>query len=115
MEELPDSDPALVAFLNPTVPESVLSQDLMAQFTATDVATILVALDNEAAQAKTDLAAARVPAAPLNQLWAALQAQKDPMIVTNARFLAGWSALVTVLGQTRMSAISSALGVIIGS
>jgi len=33
------------------------------------------------------------------------------MIVTNARFLAGWSALVTVLGQARMTAIASALNV----
>jgi hypothetical protein len=46
-------------------------------------------------------------------LWASLQAQKDPMVVTNARFLAGWSALVQVLGAPRMTAIATALGVTI--
>jgi len=33
------------------------------------------------------------------------------MEVTNARFQSGWSALVTVLGQTRMNAIATALNV----
>jgi hypothetical protein len=104
----------IASYVPPPPPATVSSQDLMAQFTAADVATITVALGNEATQAKADLAAARVPAAPLNQLWAALQTQKDPMTVTNPRFLAGWSALVQVLGQARMSAISSALGVTVG-
>jgi hypothetical protein len=32
------------------------------------------------------------------------------MLITNARFLSGWNALVTVLGQTRMNAIATSLG-----
>jgi hypothetical protein len=94
---------ALVAPIAPPpipVPQLVLSQDLVAQFTVADYALI------KAATAANDR---------FGLLWAALQAQNDPMVVTNARFLAGWSALVTVLGQTRMSAISSALGVTIDS
>jgi hypothetical protein len=34
-------------------------------------------------------------------------------MVTNARFQAGWSALITVLGAARMTAIATALGVTI--
>lgn len=98
-------------FVAPPVVQTVLSQDLIAQFTATDVAMIRIAIDNEAAQAKSAVAASQVPSAPLNQLWAALQTQKDPMHPSNARFRAGWSALVGVLGQARMDAIAAALGV----
>jgi hypothetical protein len=32
------------------------------------------------------------------------------MVVQNARFQAGWAALVQVLGQPRMSTIATALG-----
>jgi len=35
--------------------------------------------------------------------------QRDPMVVQNARFQAGWAALVQVLGQPRMSTIATAL------
>ena len=77
-------------------PQSILSQDLMAQFTVADYTLIVAAI-------------AATPAFGL--LWVSLQAQGGPMIVTNARFLAGWSALVTVLGQARMTAIASALNV----
>jgi hypothetical protein len=100
IEFLEDGDPAVVAFLNPTEPQTVLSQDLMAQFTAADAAAIQAAV---AANVQFWL------------LWSALQAQKDPMLVTNARFLAGWAALVAVLGSTRMAAIATALGVTIAS
>lgn len=88
---VPDPAPPVV----PT-PQTVLSQDLMAQFTAADAAAIQTAV-----------------AANVNfwLLWQAMAAQKDPMIVTNARFLAGWSALVQVLGQPRMTAIATALNV----
>ena len=82
----------------PAPPASILSQDLMAQFTVADYGTI------KAAVAASD---------PFGLLWVSLQTQKDPMIVTNARFLSGWSALVSVLGQPRMTAISTALGVTI--
>lgn len=77
-------------------PQSILSQDLMAQFTAADAAAIQAAVASNA---------------QFWLLWSAMQAQKDPMIVTNARFLAGWNALVQVLGQARMDAIATALGV----
>ncbi len=77
-------------------PPSILSQDLMAQFTADDAAKIQTAVASNP---------------PFWLLWSALQAQKDPMVVTNARFLAGWNALIQVLGQPRMDAIAAALSV----
>jgi hypothetical protein len=80
----------------PPPPVTVLSQDMMGQFTADDAEKIQAA----------------VSANPqFWLLWSALQAQKDPMEVSNARFLAGWSALVTVLGADRMAAIAAALGI----
>lgn len=76
--------------------QSVLSQDLMAQFSADDAAKIQAA----------------VGANPqFWLLWSSLQAQKDPMEVGNARFVAGWHALVSVLGQPRMDAIGATLGI----
>jgi hypothetical protein len=95
-EFLADTDTAMIAFLNPPVPQTVLSQDLMAQFTADDAAKIRTAVEGNA---------------QFWLLWSAMQAQKDPMQVTNDRFLTGWSALVQVLGQPRMDAIAVALGV----
>lgn len=80
----------------PAVPQSVLSQDLMAQFTADDAAKIQAAIAGKV---------------QFWLLWQSLTTQKDPMLVTNARFLAGWGALVSVLGQPRMDAIAAALGV----
>jgi hypothetical protein len=79
-------------------PQSVLSQDLMAQFTAADYTAI------KAAIATND---------QFGLLWASLQAQKDPMTITKPRFKAGWAALVQVLGAARMTAIATALGVTI--
>lgn len=81
-----------------TAPQSVLPQDLMAQFTADDAAKIQAAVAGNA---------------QFWLLWSAMQAQKDPMVVTNARFVSGWNALVQVLGQARMTAIATALGVTI--
>jgi hypothetical protein len=81
---------------DPVLATSVLSQDIMAQFTVADFTAI------KAAVASND---------NFGLLWASLQAQKDAMLVTNARFKAGWSALVTVLGAPRMAAIAAALGV----
>jgi hypothetical protein len=78
------------------LPQFVLPQDLMAQFTAADAAAIQAAVTSN-------------PQFWL--LWSAMQAQKDPMLVTNARFLVGWSALVTVLGAPRMATIATALGI----
>lgn len=80
----------------PAPPPSILSQDLMAQFTADDAAKIQAAVS---ANVQFWL------------LWQAMTAQKDPMVVTNARFLAGWNALIQVLGQARMTAIATALNV----
>lgn len=85
--------------LRPPPPQSMFSQDLMAQFTADDAAKIQTAV-------------ATNPQFWL--LWSSLQAQKDPMEVGNARFLTGWAALVQVLGQPRMDAIAQALGVKVG-
>lgn len=80
----------------PAPPDSILSQDLMAQFTADDAAKIKAAVEAN-------------PQFWL--LWSAMQTQKDPMLVSNDRFLAGWSALVTVLGTDRMATIAAALSV----
>ena len=88
-------DAAVIAVSNPP-PKTVLSQDLMAQFTAADAALIQTAVSGDV---------------QFWLLWSAMQAQKDPMIVTNARFMAGWVALVQVLGQPRMTAIATALGI----
>jgi hypothetical protein len=82
----------------PAPPAQILSQDLMAQFTAADAALIQAAVSGNV---------------QFWLLWSSMQAQKDPMIVTNARFLAGWAALISVLGATRMTAIALALGVTI--
>jgi hypothetical protein len=82
----------------PAPPAQILSQDLMAQFTTADATAIQAAVAGNV---------------QFWLLWQAMTAQKDPMIVTNARFLAGWAALVTVLGQPRMTAIAAALGVTI--
>jgi hypothetical protein len=46
-------------------------------------------------------------------LWSAMQAQSAPMVVSKARFQAGWAALVQVLGSKRMTEIATALGVTI--
>jgi hypothetical protein len=96
-EELSDDDPAVVVYLaTGGRPQSILSQDLMAQLTADDATKIQAA----------------VSANPqFWLLWSAMQAQKDPMVITNARFLAGWAALKQVLGSDRMAAIATALGV----
>lgn len=97
--QLPTDDPSVVAFLNPPKVQTVLSQDLMAQFTVADATTIQAIVSGNV---------------QFWLLWSSMQAQKDPMGVTNARFLAGWSALVTVLGQPRMTAIAAALNITIG-
>ncbi len=96
VSEIAANDPTVVAFLNPPKPQTVLPQDLMAQFTAADAAAIQTAIAGNV---------------QFWLLWQAMAAQKDPMVVTNARFLAGWSALITVLGASRMTAIATALGV----
>jgi hypothetical protein len=83
----------------PPPPQMVLPQDLMAQFTVTDFTAIRAAISvND----------------QLGLMWSQMQAQRDPMRVTNKRFLAGWNALVQILGQPRMTAIAAALGVTIG-
>jgi hypothetical protein len=79
----------------PAAPAQILSQDLMAQFTSSDASAIQAAVAGNV---------------QFWLLWSAMQAQKDPMLITNARFLSGWNALVTVLGQTRMNAIATSLG-----
>jgi hypothetical protein len=82
-------------YVSTPVPVTILSQDLMAQFTSSDASAIQAAVAGNV---------------QFWLLWSAMQAQKDPMLITNARFLSGWNALVTVLGQTRMNAIATALG-----
>lgn len=78
------------------VPQSFRSQDLMAQFTTADLTAIQTAISGSA---------------NMLLLWYSLLAQQDPMTVGNARVTAGWGALVQVLGQPRMNAIATALGV----
>jgi hypothetical protein len=78
------------------VAQSVLSQDLMAQFTVAYFTAIKTAVATNDA---------------FGLLWASMQAQRDPMVVSNSRFQTGWAALVTVLGAPRMVAIAAALGV----
>jgi hypothetical protein len=90
--EAVDTDPLLA-------PKTVLPQDLMAQFTADDASAIRAAVDANAS---------------FWLLWSAMAAQKDPMTVTNDRFLQGWGALTFVLGPARMAAIAASLGVTIG-
>jgi hypothetical protein len=82
-------------YVSTPVPVTILSQDLMAQFTSSDASAIQAAVAGNV---------------QFWLLWSAMQAQKDPMLITNARFLSGWNALVTVLGQTRMNAIATSLG-----
>src|SRR5258708_1137554 len=57
---------------DPVPVTTVLSQDLMTQFTAADAAAIQAAIAGNV---------------QFWLLWASMQAQKDPMQVTNARFL----------------------------
>lgn len=83
----------------PPAPAQILSQDLMAQFTTDDLTKIKAAVEGNI---------------QFWGLWSAMQAQKDPMVVTNARFLAGWGALTQVLGKSRMDAIAQELGVTVG-
>jgi hypothetical protein len=87
-----DPNPSPVVVL----PQTILSQDLMALFAPDDLTKIKAAIDANI---------------QFWGLWSAMQAQKDPMLVTNARFLAGWNALVTVLGEPRMDEISVTLNV----
>jgi hypothetical protein len=80
------------------LPQTVLPQDLMAQFTPADMTKIMGVVSTDA-----------TGQAPL--LWYAMIAQRDPMEVQNARFQQGWQALASVLGQARMSEIASALSI----
>lgn len=84
----------------PAPPAKVVPQDLMAQFTAPDMLEIN-------ASRKADATGA------IDLLWYSMVAQRDPMEVTNDRFRAGWFVLVSVLGQDRMNAIATALGITI--
>jgi hypothetical protein len=77
----------------PAPPASVLSQDLLAQLTVSDVTAIQAAIASDAGKAL---------------FWYSLLAQRDPMNVTSERFL------TSVLGAPRMAAIATALGVTIG-
>lgn len=97
-EFVADDNTALATFLlrSSSAPPAVLPQDLMAQFTQTDATAIQTAIAGNI---------------QFWLLWNSMVAQRDPMQVTNARFKSGWSALVSVLGQPRMDAIASALGV----
>ena len=96
-EFLNAANPAVGTFLSPPPPpQSILSQDLMAQFTVVDYGAIKTAVAGSDA---------------FGLLWASLQAQSEPMAIANARFKSGWSALTQVLGAQRMMAIATALGI----
>ena len=95
-EQLSDSDASVVAYFNPPKQQTVLSQDVVDQFTAVDYGKIKTAVGlSDASGLK----------------WVSLQAQSEPMIITSTRFLAIWNDLVKILGQPRMNAIATALGV----
>jgi hypothetical protein len=79
-------------------PQTVLPQDLMAQFTPADMTKIMAAISADATGQKA-------------LLWYAMIAQRDPMELKNARFQAGWNALIGALGSDRMNAIAAALGI----
>lgn len=85
-------------YVPPVIPQSVWPQDLMAQFNAADAAAIQAAVATNV---------------QFWLLWSAMQAQRDPMNVSHARFLAGWAALIQVLGQARMAQIATSLNVTI--
>jgi hypothetical protein len=98
LDEIEATAPELLAFLNPPAPQMVRPEDLMAQFTLDDAVRIRSAVNSN------------------DQfwfLWSQLAAQKDPMDATSGRFVAGWAALKTVLGDARMAAVADALGVTI--
>ena len=86
------SEPSLA----PVVKTSVLPQDLMAQFTTDDATKIQAAIAGNVS---------------FWLLWQAMTAQRDPMVITNDRFKAGWAALVDVLGAARMAVIAKTLDV----
>lgn len=93
------ADAAINAQMAQPLPQNVVPQDLIAQFTTDDASKIQSAIASNVS---------------FWGLWQALTAQgATPMLTTNARFKSGWSALVSVLGQERMSAIAAALGVTI--
>ena len=77
-------------------PITVTPQDLMAQLTAADIASIQSGVTSNSSYAL---------------LWYSMLAQRDPMDVTSTRFLSGWSSLVAILGQPRMNEIAAALNV----
>lgn len=97
-EELVDDNQELVAFLNPPKPQLVLPQDLIAQFTVDDATKIQTAVAGNIS---------------FWLLWQAMTAQRDPMSVSNDRFRQGWTALTSVLGADRMTAIATALQITI--
>ena len=80
---------------------AVLPQDLFAQFTVDDASAI-----------QSYLSAGRPD---IWLMWQSLVVQRDPMDVTNARFLAGWSHLRQALGASRMAQIATALGIEVGT
>lgn len=80
----------------PSPPPSVRSQDLLAQFTSTDIIAIQAAISSNP---------------QMLLLWYSLLAQQDSMLIENVRFKSGWAALIQVLGQDRMNTIATALGV----
>jgi hypothetical protein len=85
----------------PTPPPAVLPQDLMAQFIPADMVKIMAAMSGDTT-------------GQISLLWYSMQAHRDPMETTNARFLAGWAALTQVLGAPRMAVIAAALNVTVG-
>lgn len=83
------------AIVPPPSPATVLPQELMAEIKPDDAALIRAAIATDDRKWL---------------LWQAMTAQRDPMVVTSTRFLAGWSALTEVLGAGRMAEITAALG-----
>ena len=86
---------------SPVTPaESVLPQDLIAQFTTDEAGIIREAIRDRGPEVWI--------------LWQVLMAQCEPMVGTNARFLLGWNGLRQLLGAVRMNEIAATLGAEVG-
>ncbi len=89
---------AFPKYNDPVSATVVLSHDLMLLFTVADYTKIKDAqvLDNQ-----------------FGLYWTQLQTNKDQMSISDTYFKTRWAALVQVLGQPRMTAIATALNVVI--
>lgn len=81
---------------SPAPKTHIIPQLIMAEFTTDDVVAIQAAIASNP---------------QLWLLWNAFLAQRDPMSLVSERFLAGWNALVAILGAERMATIATNLDI----